>query len=78
MEFIKVIVNEVQMEVTPHEDEHYDLNDHNVEQVVADNIVNKIQSTEKDGNLYDDKDNDTKRKEPPISIKKNNTIENII
>lgn len=44
MVFIKVFVNDFQIEVTPHKYEYFDLTIYNVEQVVADNVWNNIQS----------------------------------
>lgn len=45
MESIKVLVNDVQTLVTPHEDENDDFFCHKVEQVVAYNIRGKLKST---------------------------------
>lgn len=62
MESIKIIVNDVLTEVNPCENEYLDIISHNVEQDVADNIGNNVQSAEEDGNLDDDKYNATKIK----------------
>ena len=75
---LKLNFNDVQTKVTPYEDEYYDLTSHNIEQGVAENIGNNVQSIEAYENLDDDKDSDTKRKEPSTSIIKNHPIENFI
>lgn len=46
MEFIKVFVNDFQIEVTPHQDEDSEFTSHNVELIVVDNIRNNLQSVE--------------------------------
>lgn len=46
VESIKVLVNDVQIEVTPHKDEDFDITGHNGDQVVVDNIGNTLQYAE--------------------------------
>lgn len=53
-EYIKLIVNNLQIEVTPHKEEDSDLIGHNAEHGVVDNIGNNLQSAKEDENLDDD------------------------
>lgn len=49
MESINFIFTYNNTEVTPHEDKDSDLTSHNIDQGVADNIKNNMQSAEEDG-----------------------------
>lgn len=62
MESTNFIVNDYQTEVTPQEDEDYNINGHNVEKGIADIIQNNVQITEEDVDLDDDEDNASERK----------------